>query len=279
MADLAVQAKAQNVNAVTKFETNLQELLAVLGKSDVNVMPNGQAINIYKSSGTLVTQQVAEGAAITPSEYAMTIAKTVTLTFSKYLKYTGIESIQTKGYDIAVGGTNDAMLRDVQKAVRTAIYDGIKTGTGTGAAGATFQAACANAWAALNAKFEDEAATPVFFANHKDAAAYLGAANITVQTAFGMSYIENFLGLGNVLLDSNVPEGKIIATATENIDICAANVAAIPGLDCYTDRSGIIAVHNGAAYDHAAIETAVYCGLEAFPVFLDRVIKVDISSS
>ena len=51
MADLAIQAKAQEVNAVAKFTSDLHNLLELLGKEDVNVVAPGTAFRIYKSSG------------------------------------------------------------------------------------------------------------------------------------------------------------------------------------------------------------------------------------
>lgn len=277
MAQFAKQAKAQNINIVNKFESNLKELLAVLGKSDVNVMAPGTAMNIYKSAGTLESGTVAENAVIPVSAVKMELEKTVELTYEKYRKLTGIESIGKLGYDVAVAGSNNAMLRDIQAAVRKTIFTGIATGTGS-ATGTTFQAAIANAWGAVTKAFEGDAATPVFFANPMDVAGYLGTANIITQSAFGMNYVKDFMGLGNVLIDSNVTEGQVWGTACENIDVVAANIAGIAGLDMTTDRSGIIAVHNGAKYETAGIETVAYCGLAAFPVFLDRVVKATISA-
>lgn len=273
----AKQAKAQNINIVNKFESTLAELLAVLGKSDVNVMAPGTAMNIYKSAGALQAGTVAENGEIPASAIKMELEKTVELTYSKYRKLTGIESVGKLGYDIAVLGSNEAMLREVQAKVRKSIYDGIALGTGE-ATGATFQAAVANAWGKVTEAFEGEAATPVFFANPMDVAGYLGTANIITQSAFGMNYVKDFMGLGNVLIDSNVPAGTVYGTACENIDVVAANVAAIPGMELHTDRSGIIAVHNGAKYDHGALESVAYSGLAVFPVFLDRVVKATISA-
>lgn len=277
MADFAKQAKAQNINIVNKFESTLKELLAVLGKSDVNVLAPGTAMNIYKSAGTLESGTVAENAEIPVSDIKMELAETVELTYEKYRKLTSIEQVGKLGYDIAVLGSNEAMLRDLQGNVRKTIYAGIATGTGA-ATGATFQAACANAWGAVTKAFEGEAATPVFFANPMDVAGYLGGANVITQTAFGMQYIQSFLGLGNVLIDSNVPQGTVYGTACENIDIVAANVAAIPGMDLHTDRSGILAVHNGAKYENGALQTVAYSGLSVFPVYLDRVVKATVSA-
>lgn len=277
MAQFAKQAKAQNVNIVNKFESTLADLLAVLGKSDVNVMAPGTAMNIYKSAGTLSTAAVAENAEIPASAIKMELEKTVELTYSKYRKLTGIESVGKLGYDIAVLGSNEAMLREVQAAVRKTIYTGIATGTGT-ATGTNFQSAIANAWGKVTEAFQGEAATPVFFANPMDVAGYLGTANIITQSAFGMNYVKDFMGLGNVLIDSNVPAGTVYGTACENLDIVAANVAAIPGMDLHTDRSGIIAVHNGAKYENGALQTVAFSGLAVFPVFLDRVVKATISA-
>jgi LPXTG-motif cell wall-anchored protein len=50
--------------------------------------------------------------------------------------------------------------------------------------------------------------------NPLDVADYLATANITLQTAFGMTYVENFLGLGTVIFNSSVPKGKVYATIT-----------------------------------------------------------------
>ena len=65
--------------------------------------------------------------------------------------------------------------------------------------------------------FEDDEIGAVYFMNPLDVADYLATANITLQTAFGMTYVENFLGLGTVIFNSSVPKGKIYATAKDNI--------------------------------------------------------------
>ena len=182
------------------------------------------------------------------------------------------------GYDIAVGGVANSMLRQVQKGVRGDIITAVKTGTGTGVKASTFQPAVANTWAALTAKFEDEAITPLYFVNPTTAASYLGAANVTMQTAFGLSYIQNFLGLGTLIVDSNCETGKIYGTASENLVVAAANLAAIPGMDYQMDASGIIGINTGAKYSNAGIEINVASGLKVVPEFLDRVIVTTIGA-
>ena len=59
--------------------------------------------------------------------------------------------------------------------------------------------------------------SPVYFVNPQDVADYLGTAQITMQTAFGFTYIENFLGLGTAIVSPQVDEKEPIATAKENL--------------------------------------------------------------
>ena len=276
MADIKTKTISQDINMVEKFASDIRELLEVMSKSDVEILPAGSLLKTYKTSGTLTTTQVDEAKEITESAYATELEATKELTIKKYLKLTGLESMQKLGDDKALLKTNESMIRDIQKAIRSDIYTAISAGTGT-AKGATFQAACAAAWGSVTKVMEGEAGTPVFFANPLTVASYLGTANITTQTAFGMSFLSNFLGLGNVIIDSNVPESKVIGTVCENINIVAGDLAGTMG-EMYTDDSGIIAVHNEVDYSKAAFETVAYTGLNVFLSFADRAIVATIGA-
>lgn len=274
MANLAVQALAQEVNAIAKFESDLHNLLVLLNKEDVNVMAPGTALKIYKTSGSLSTSAVAEKALIPDSAITTDNGTLVELTFGKYRNLVSIEKIAKQGYDVAVGASTASMVKQAQAKARASIVSGMDVTGVVTAEAATFQAKIAKAAGKIAAAFEDEAYTPIFFVNPEDAFDYLGTANITVQTAFGISYIANFMGLGNVVLDSNVTAGTVFGTACENLDVVAADVTKIEGMELQTDESGIIAIHVGAKYENGAIETVVYSGLKALPVFADRVVKV-----
>lgn len=273
MADVAIQAKAQDINFVTNFTTDLRNLMNILGKEDVQVVAPGTAHKIYKASGTLPTDAVAEKAEIPDANYTVGDPTLVEIKYDKFRNMTSIEKIGALGYETAVSASNNAMLKDIQKKIRSTIFASIATGTGT-ATGATFQAKVANAAAYLEKKFEDEAHTTIIFANPDDAYGYLADHNVTLETSFGLSYLSNFLGIANVVIDSNVPAGTVYGTATENLVIDAASISAIPGMDLTTDESGIIAVHNGARYENAALDLVAYCGLAVLPVFADRIVKV-----
>ena len=274
MANLAIQAQAQEINAVAKFTSDLHNLLALLNKEDVNVVAPGTAFRIYKSSGSLSTETVAAKGLIPDSNIAMDNGTLVEVTFGKYRNLVPIEDIAKKGYAVAVGGSTTSMMKQAQAKLRKSIIVATDVeGVGTDTA-ATFQAKIAKAAAYVAKKFEDEAYTPVFFVNTDDAFEYLGEKNITIESQFGISYIANFMGIGNVVLDSGVEKGAVYGTACENLDIVAADVTKIDGMELTTDESGLIAVHVGAKYENGAIETVVYSGVKALPVFADRVVKV-----
>ena len=171
MATLETNALAQSINFVTKFESDLHNLLALLGKTDVEKVAPGTAFTVYETTGSLSSAAVAEKAEIPDSGYATGNGVVKTVTYKKYRNLTSIEKIGSLGYDLAVGKTNDAMRRDIQKGIRAAII-GAVTGAGSTAITTstnTFQAKVAAAVGKVVELFEDEAATPIAFVNPADA--------------------------------------------------------------------------------------------------------------
>lgn len=278
MANMVVAAKAQDINFVTKFEANVQHLLDILGKTAVDVVAPGTAVKVYETSGTLNANAVAEKALIPDSGIALGTPTVLEITYKKYRNLTGVESIGKYGYELAVGKTSEDMLKQVQNVVRKTIIDGLDaTGVDT-ATGANFQAAIAAAAGKIAAKFEAEYATPVFFVNPTDLYAYLGGHNVTLESEFGLSYLKNFMGIGNVIADSNVDTGYIFGTAVENLMVVAPSIAQIPGMEMTTDASGIIGVHTDPLYENGAVQSVAYCGLCVHPAFKDRIVKATISA-
>ena len=274
MSNLAIQAQAQEINAVAKFTSDLHNLLELLGKEDVNVVAPGTAFKIYKSSGDLSSETVAPKGLIPDSNISMDDGTIVEVTFEKFRNLVPIEDIAKKGYTVSVGGSTTAMMKKAQAKLRKSIIASTAiSGVGEENA-ATFQKKLSQAAAYVSKKFEDEAHTPIFFVNTDDAYDYLGEKNITVEQSFGIAYLKNFMGLGNVILDSTVEAGAVYGTACENLDIIAADVTKIEGMALTTDESGMIAIHVGAKYDNGSIETVVYSGVKALPVYADRVVKV-----
>ena len=166
------------------------------------------------------------------------------------------------------------MVKDIRKDIRVGFFNFMATGTAT-ASGETLQPALANGWGKLQTLWEDDTAEIVFFINPLDVADYLGTAQITTQTAFGMSYVENFLGLGTAFLNSNVPQGKYYATAKENIVLYYVNVASgdiATAFTLTTDETGYIGIHEYADNDHACVNDLVMSGVTFFPERIDGIV-------
>ena len=84
MATLETNALAQSINFVTKFESDLHNLLALLGKTDVEKVAPGTAFTVYETTGSLSSATVAEKAEIPDSGYATGNGVVKTVTYKKY---------------------------------------------------------------------------------------------------------------------------------------------------------------------------------------------------
>ncbi len=274
MSDFVTQAKAQNINTVVKFTRDLHNLLQVLGQGDVQVLANGSTFTIYETSSdyTEAKGTVAESTPITPLNLATTAAQTATIDYKKYLYYTGIESIGKMGYDLAVGSKNEQMLRDIQKSIRKQIITTLATGTTTSesATGSAFQQQLADTWGKMQDVAADQSGTAIYFVNPLDAAKWLGAQQIPPATAFGMTYLNSFFG--TLIVDGNVPQGTVYGTMSGNLNVLAADTRSIQGFEFTTDETGIIAIHNGAEYSRAAVESTIYTGLCVLPAMTDHIV-------
>jgi hypothetical protein len=270
-ADLA---KVRDVDFTERFSKGIDTLMAMLGVTRKQEKRAGEVLKVYKATGTLESGVVAEGEVIPLSKYQTTYEAIGEAVLNKWRKVTTAEAISSKGYGQAVNDTNDKMLKDIQKGVRTSFVNFLATGTGE-AAGTGLQATLAQAWGQLQVLFEDTSVQSVYFMNPLDVADYLGGAQISTQTAFGMSYIENFLGLGTVILASDVPKGKLYATAAENIvlyyiPVTSADMA--QAFDLTSDATGLIGIHTGPTYDNLSAETVAASGVGLFAEKLDGIV-------
>ena len=271
--------RAREIEFVTLFGESVNKLIEALGVTRKIPKQAGYTLKAYKATGTLQDGAVAEGDLIPLSKYQTQAVSYAEIVLKKWRKATSAEAIIEKGYDQAVQMTTDRMLKDVQKGIRTDFFTFLATGTGT-ATGATFQAALAQAWGQLQVLFEDDSIEAIYFMNPLDVADYLATAQITTQTAFGMTYVENFLGLGTVIFDSKVPQSKIYATAKDNIVLyyVPVNGADLGNAFSFTaDQTGLIGIHEEADYKHMTAEDTVMSGVVLFAERLDGIVKSTIT--
>lgn len=275
-------SKVREKDFALLFTENIQSLIKLLGITREEKVTAGTVLKVMKVTGTLQSGNVAEGEIIPLSQYATTYEPIGEAKLNKWRKATSAEAIIKGGYDQAVTRTNSQLIRDIQKSIRADFISYLSNGTGS-ASGVGLQAALADAWGQLQVKFEDDDVQAVYILNPLDIADYLKKANITTQTAFGFTYVENFLGLGTVIMTANVTKGSFYATVSQNLVKYAIDVNESNGLgeafDFTTDpETGLVGVHEEGNYQRMQEETVAIAGVDIFAEQLAGVIVGEIQA-
>lgn len=273
---------AISIDFTTRLAEGLETLRRIVSVNEGIPMNVGQFIKQYKTSiKNKPTAQAGEGEVIPLTEVERKLVNTIEVTFKKYRKATSMEAIQKIGQDKAINQTDATVLKMIQKEIKKVFFDSLTKGTGSATAKAHgLQAALAAAWGALQEKFDDYEATPIYFINSGDVADYLATANITLQTAFGFTYVENFLGLGDAFITPQVPAGTIKATAKENLNMAyipssSSEIAQVFSLT--SDETGLVGMTHTRNTTNATVETLLISGVIFFAEELDKVIGVAIT--
>lgn len=281
----AQMAKAREIDFVNKFaKGSLGKLMEALGVTRKIPMTEGSTLYIYTTTGTLQSGTVAEGDVIPLSQYATTKTPVGEITLKKWRKAATAEAIKKSGYAAAVNETDAALLRDVQKGIRSDFFTFLN-GSITGAVAATgegLQAALANAWGKLQIAFENDAAEAVYFVNPEDIASYLSTAQITTQNVFGLNIVQDFLGLGTVVIASQVTKGSFIATAKENfiLNYLTMNGDVANAFQLTADETGLIGIKSGYQNEERAqIESLIMSGINLMVEYGAGVVKGTITAT
>ena len=288
----AQMKKAREIDFTQRFtHDSLDKLIEVLGVTRKIAMMEGTTLYFYRTTGTLQSGAVTEGDVIPLSQYSTTKIAVGEITLNKWRKAVSAEAIKKSGLQAAVTDTDNALIKDVQAGIRSNLFtflnkayasgDVINGSAYTTATGVGLQAALADAWGQLQVKFEDDTAEAVYFVNPLDVSDYLGTANISVQTAFGMNYVENFLGLGTVIMSSRITQGTFVATAKENIIMyyLTMNGDIASAFELTADELGYIGINSGYPNnERAQIESLVMSGIQFLVEYAEGVVKGTITS-
>ena len=272
--------KVREVDFVTQFSHNsLKKLMEALGVARKIPLMEGTALYVYKTTGTLQSGGVTEGEVIPLSQYQRTRQPVGEISLKKWRKAVTAEAIKKSGYDEALRETDAKMLSDIQKSIRSDFFGFITALGGDAVETESLQEALAQLWGKLQVLFEDDAVEPVFFLNPLTVADYLATASITIQTAFGMNYVRDFMGLGTVVLSGQIPEGKVYATACDNLVMYYLSMDGdvARAFNLTTDESGYIGMHTSQTDNRAQIETLVMSGIQFMVDFADGVVKAEIA--
>ncbi|WP_422122925.1 hypothetical protein DHX103_14435 [Planococcus sp. X10-3] len=267
-------SKALSIDLTERFGQRFKSLYELLGIERILPVASGTVLKTYTSSVTLSGAVVAPGDIIPLSEVVMEDGPSQELTWDKKRKAVTMEDIQKFGFDRAITMTDSKLIGEIQKGVRSKLLAQLATGTGV-ATGVGLQDTLAQNWAAVTTKFGEDDVKVISFVNPFDVADYLGKANVTTQTAFGMTYIEDFLNNRVVFLHGDIPQNTVYSTADENL--IAAHAVMSGGeigqaFDFTTDETGLIGVTHDINKQRLQAETITAYGIVLFAERLDGVV-------
>ena len=264
---------AREQDFVTVFGSNWDALRQILGIMRPIRKAPGTTLVTYTASVTLESGAVDPGEVIPYSKATIVKAGMQDLTIEKYAKAVPIADVARYGAAVAIEKSDEAFLNTGSLAVTAS----------------SFQDALAKAKGAVLNKFQTMRKTVtdvVGFANILDFYDYLGAADITVQTAFGMTYIQNFMGYSTLFLLSapDIARNRVIAIPVNNIDLYYIDPGdsefAKLGLD-YTvqGETNLIGFHANGNYTTAVGESFAIMGMRLWAEYLDGIAVATISST
>lgn len=277
---------AREVDFVSRFNDNWDALRNIMGIARPIRKAPGTSLISYTADVTLEDGDIDPGHVIPYSKATITQATKGDLKIQKYAKAVPIEDVDKYGAEIAVEKSDDAFLNRLQNVVLTNFYEFLNTGGLTGDA-ASWQAALAKAQGEVLNKFatmQKDVTAVVGFANILDAYDYLGAAEITVQTRFGLTYIRNFLGYSTLFLmpETQIERGKVIATPVDNIDLYYIDPGdsefARLGLNYTTQgETNLIGFHAEGNYNTAVGASFAIMGMSLWAEYLDGIAVITVS--
>lgn len=281
-----ISVTAREVDFVSRFTRNWDSLREILGIMRPVRKEPGTTLKSYTASVELQSGNVGEGEDIPYSLASVDPVAYDDLNLEKYAKAVSIEAVNKYGAAVAVQKTDDAFLNELQGRVLDRFYTFLQTGAMTGVE-ATFQMAVAMSIGRVADKFKKmrkDITSIVVFVNTLDAYQYLGAAELTVQTAFGMQYVENFLGARTMILSSEIPRNTVIAVPSDNIvlyyvDPSDSDFAQL-GLNYTVEgETNLIGFHASGNYNTAVGESFALMGMALWAEYIDGVAVTTVEAS
>lgn len=115
----------------------------------------------------------------------------------------------------------------------------------------------------------------IHFVNRADAYQHLAGADITTQELFGLTYLENFLGVSKVFLTNKVAAGTMYATPVANIRVYGTDYGTLAQTDLvYTsDDLGLTGFAYAPDYDYASAIAYLVRSMTIMPEVADFIVK------
>lgn len=274
--------KAREVDFVQRFSSfNLRKFIEMLGVTRKIPQAAGTELYLYTTTGTLQDGTVGEGELIPLSQYQRNKTKIGEITLKKWRNQKSAEAIQKSGRAEAIVEIDKKMLEDVQKGIRASFIEHLTSFDTTVVAATGLQGALAKTWGQLQVLFENDTVQVVHFINPLTIVPYLESATITTQTAFGLRYVEDFLGMGTVILSSLIPYNEIYSTAKENIIMyyIPMNGEMANEFNLTTDETGYIGTTTDTTTNRLVVERIAASGIQFLVEMAAGVVVAEIDST
>lgn len=279
-----IELESRKIDFVTQFARNWQALQEILGITRPIRKANGTQLRVKYAEGQLESGKVEQGAFIPRSQYKVKEKFLDSIEIEKFAKEVALETVAEHGYEAAVDMTDEEFLIQLQEEISGRFYTYLKSGEMTFEE-RTFQMAFAMALGKVKDKFKKmhrNVTRMAVFVNTLDLYAYLGSSDITMQTAFGFNYIENFLGAELTFISSEIPRGTMIATPVNNIvsyyvDPSDSEFARMD-LKYTTDGvTNLVGFAVKGDYDRATSVSYALMGFRLFAEYIDAIAVVTIN--
>lgn len=287
---------AREIDFVSRFGSNWDALRKILGIMRPIRKAPGTRLVSYSASVNLASGEVPEGAVIPYSKYSLTEVAHDDVTIEKYAKAVPIEDVNKYGVENAIEKSDDEFLNSLQNKVLTRFYSFLNTGAASGgdpanltATVGTWQQALAKAKGLVLNEFQKIRKTVtnvVGFANIMDLYDHLGNSEITTQTAFGLTYIQNFMGYSTLFLlsEQDIAPGKVIAVPVENINLYYVDPSdsgfAKLGLNYTTQgETNLIGFHANGNYSTAVGESFAIMGMTLWAEYVNGIAVVTVGGA
>lgn len=278
----------REIDFVTRFGKNWEALRRIMGIMRPIRKAPGSTLISYQTTVTLADGDVPAGALIPYSKVEITQTYKEDISIEKYAHAVPIEDVAKYGAEVAIQKSDEEFQSELQMKILTDFYAFLNTGTLTSNA-ATWQKALAKAKGDVLNKFATMRKTVtevIGFANLNDAYEYLGEASITVQTAFGVNYVENFLGYRTLFLcpDVDIARNKVIAVPAQNIDLyyidpSDSEFARLGLRYAVAGQTNLIGFATEGKYDTATGASYALMGTKLWAEFLDGIAIVTVDAN
>ena len=277
---------AREIDFVSRFGNNWDALREVLGISRPIKKEAGTKLVSYTASVTLESGSVNPGAVIPYSKATVVESAHADLTLKKYAKAVPVEDVDKYGVQVAIEKTDEAFLNELQGEVLDDFYDFLKDDTSAMTGNEdTWQKAVAIAIGKVRDKFKKmkkNASNIVVFVNTLDVYKYLGSADISIQSLFGLDYVKNFMGATTMILTSEIDEDTVIAIPADNLVnyyVDPSTEFAKLGLVYTTDGvTNLIGFHAQGNYGTAVGETFALMGNKLWAEFADGIAIITVGT-